>query len=282
MTQLNPGLGLLSSFLLFHLLIDMGKNSSGRRHTSQAKKTSPATQQVTDPSPVVSSTTDKITPDSAEDGLNAASNNVFEDRATAETWIKARSISDHVLPEAELEPLQYNFRLVTGAEGSSEYAISSLLSNAAWNYIRSLDPLETPLRSLDPICYEVRPVGSRINDHGLFAAKTIPVGSIIMSERPSVIFPAVTPLTILDMDKATICRKLFEPLSPNPNESTHELRSLSNFIELKQSYADVSCPEEGVMRTNGMSVTIGKAEPSNALGTQYSAIFPTVSRCNHR
>jgi hypothetical protein len=104
--------------------------------------------------------------------------------------------------------------------------------------------------------------------YGMFAAKDIAAGELILVEHPSIVQPTVVRVS---MAKSELCDMFFSRLPP---ASRRALLSLSNCKP-----RELCSKEEGVIRTNGLLVELPGA---NSSFVPHSGVFINASRCNHR
>jgi len=107
---------------------------------------------------------------------------------------------------------------------------------------------------------------------GMFAARDIPAGALILSEYPLFVIPNIIPG--LSLSKDGIFKMLFDRLHP---DLRYRALSLPN-----SKPREVCGKEEGIVRTNGFMVHLPKAEGQNVPDTSHSGTFLDLSRCNHR
>jgi hypothetical protein len=164
--------------------------------------------------------------------------------------------------------------------GKPVVAVTSLLvdSTIAPHLPSSLvaQSTRTPLEE-GATCYEIRDAGDS-KGLGMFAAKKIIAGSLILVEHPAIISPAKLPLSFEQHDVAY--RALSDPL---PTELKEELYTMANCRSQQE------CPtvEEGVARTNGTAIRLSfpdelypdDADPET---WEYGATFLKICRSNHR
>jgi hypothetical protein len=108
---------------------------------------------------------------------------------------------------------------------------------------------------------------------GMFAARDIPAGALILSEYPLFVFPNIVPLGP-SLSRDEFFKMLFDRIKPDVRDRA---LSLSN-----SKPREVCGEEEGIVRTNGFMVHLPKAEGQNASNTSHSGTFLDLSRCNHR
>jgi hypothetical protein len=119
--------------------------------------------------------------------------------------------------------------------------------------------------------YKISPVAGK--GLGMFAAKDIPAGAVVLSENPVIVFPSVMGLG-MSVSREEIFKMMFDRLAPDVRA-----RALS----LKNSKpAHVCGKEEGILRTNGMGLDLAAPKIANPPATGHSGTFMDLSRCNHR
>jgi len=107
---------------------------------------------------------------------------------------------------------------------------------------------------------------------GMFAARDIPAGALILSEYPLFVIPNIIPG--LSLSKDGIFKMLFDRLHP---DLRYRALSLPN-----SKPREVCGKEEGIVRTNGFGMRLPEAGGENVPDTSYSGTFLDLSRCNHR
>jgi hypothetical protein len=207
-------------------------------------------------------------------GTRPYNENLFKTLPEAEAFASSRGLSlGGMVQKLEThDPGSFTFCTIEFpgiSEGSLSFITSCLLHSEDKVLIEALHPFHDALLPVAELAIEVKPVPDHSDEHGLFASTTaIPTGSIIAVERPSVVFPVSMPLGSLDMEAIDVCRTLFGQLGGSSNQAK-ELRLLAN------SHPNVSCKEEGIMRTNGLGISITAT-------SSHSGVFSKISRCNHR
>ncbi|KAJ7503125.1 hypothetical protein B0H11DRAFT_619472 [Mycena galericulata] len=125
--------------------------------------------------------------------------------------------------------------------------------------------LQVPPSSPDPPAFFVADAG--IKGAGMFAARDIPAGGLILVDRPV----AVVPSNLLAPWK----REAFDAILARISHASRDaLLSLANCRPLSE------CPVvEGVALTNAFQIEL--PIPPTAAPQEYGGIFPDVSRANH-
>ncbi|THH11290.1 hypothetical protein EW146_g8095 [Bondarzewia mesenterica] len=105
---------------------------------------------------------------------------------------------------------------------------------------------------------------------GLFATRFLEAGQLVVAEPPLIIVPLVLPMTSPGLSKAHTFRTLFARL-----EDPHRrlLLSLSNCKP-----ASLCSREEGIIRTNGLSIELHATE---GYTVAHNGVFLITSRANH-
>lgn len=106
----------------------------------------------------------------------------------------------------------------------------------------------------------------------MFSTRDIPAGGVILVENPVL----VAPFTIqVDLRlKERVFRMLFEMLDTDVRERALALWNCKP--------ADMCGKEEGIIRTNGLQVTMPIPNTPGGPDSTYSGTFLDISRCNHR
>jgi hypothetical protein len=214
------------------------------------------------------------------DAVGAVSDNVFEDAGEAAAWATARGLS---LSELEADAAGHAFdQLILrcihhdGNESGTASWTSALLDASTAAALDANGPFASDVLSLsNPSLFEMGPVPKLAADasqarRGLIATADIPAGTILVAERPALLLPAVLPLSGVASSVDELCRALFDRLDPTMRDAVQGLIN---------SKPEGTCSvEEGIVRTNGISVGL----PKNGGHSTYSGVFPTINRCNHR
>jgi hypothetical protein len=112
-------------------------------------------------------------------------------------------------------------------------------------------------------------------DRGLFALQQMEAGTIIVAERPTLVVPQTLWLGGTDMKAADILRTMVGRL-PRGERGGPGFQETA-VMELCNVRPQASCVEEGIMRSNGIGIQLGPSAQSGMC----SALFTTLSRCNH-
>jgi hypothetical protein len=162
----------------------------------------------------------------------------------------------------------------------AKFVTSSLVEVDTAAHLMTLDPFPA-LPALDASLYAVQNVPKptsgpqRHGERGLFALKQINAGTAVLTERPSLLVPQTLWLGGIEMKAPEIFHKLLSRLPRGargePGAQELAVRALCNVKP------QASCPEEGIMRSNGIAVQLGAGPRTSS----YSALFTTISRCNH-
>ena len=129
---------------------------------------------------------------------------------------------------------------------------------------------DTHLSAL-PNAYRISPAAGK--GSGMFAARDIPAGAVILVENPVIVYPNVMTLG-MSLSRDEIFKMLFDRLEPDVREKALSLRN--------SKPADICGKEEGIIRTNGFGVSLAAPKMANPPSTLHSATFLDISRCNHR
>jgi hypothetical protein len=222
------------------------------------------------------------------------SSNVFDSSELASQWAQNRAgvtsgalkaISSTEPPSESL--VLHNIRYVpsgrllsdhglhvSGAEGQNEFVTSSLLRSDAAQVLASRGPLPSP-PAIDSSAFDIRKVSKREGDQGIFALRDLVPGTVVITERPVLVFPSYLWLGGLDQEKDDILRTLFERLRKDaPDQLWQEL------MALKYDKSSAPYKEEGILRTNGFELDLAAASDQN--DSSYSGVFLNIARCNHR
>lgn len=147
---------------------------------------------------------------------------------------------------------------------------STLLAGATRKQLDgSVAMLPTSLPSVDGQAFKISEDDR--GEHGLFAARALTPGSTIVIERPLLVSPSFLLLRGVAMKKAEIYRVLVDRL---PEAQRQSVRDLFNCKP-----PEACGLEEGIVRTNGVAIEL---ETQREGEETHSAVFPTLSRCNHR
>jgi hypothetical protein len=107
---------------------------------------------------------------------------------------------------------------------------------------------------------------------GMFAARDIPAGAIIVCENPVIVLPAIT--HAIGISKEKICQMLFDRLDPPERDRALLLANCKP--------AEVCGKEEGIIRTNGIGFELPVPDIPTAPDPTHCGVFLDMSRCNHR
>jgi hypothetical protein len=233
---------------------------------------------TTTPSSVVSSrNVPPASPSSTLANNLSKNSNIFENRSLAEEWAKIRNIEMHKAlldGSKELSPYVFHSVRYDAGDGDVDFETSCLLPLEDLDIFKSIQSLPIPSPHTTSSFIEVRPVPGRDDDSGLFATHSIDSGSVILYERPTLMLPVFIPLGSLEMDKKNIISTMFGRL-PSAEDDRPGWQAIA-LRGLKSSIPQASFPEEGIIRTNGLAITLEhSAHP-------YSGVFLQTSRCNHR
>ncbi|KAF7297931.1 SET domain-containing protein [Mycena chlorophos] len=129
--------------------------------------------------------------------------------------------------------------------------------------LRMRAPPQTP----DPPNFYVADAGNK--GAGMFAARDIPAGALILVDRPVVIVPSD-----IDPESCTWKRDAFDALIPRVSSRSRErLLALANVHPLEDNPV-----VEGIALTNAFGVDLVLPPVSEQ---EYGGIFPDISRANH-
>ncbi|KAJ6513102.1 hypothetical protein C8R45DRAFT_813680 [Mycena sanguinolenta] len=126
-------------------------------------------------------------------------------------------------------------------------------------------PLATPPQNSAPLAFYISDAG--IKGAGMFAARDIPAGGLILVDRPIAVVPS-------DVD-APWKREAFDALLPRISPISRDaLLALANCKPLSE------CPVvEGIALTNAVQIAL--PVPLLAALQDYGGVFPNVCRANH-
>ncbi|KAF7374781.1 SET domain-containing protein [Mycena sanguinolenta] len=127
-------------------------------------------------------------------------------------------------------------------------------------------PLAAPPQNFSPPTFYIADAG--VKGAGMFAARDIPAGGLILVDRPIAVVPS-------DVD-APWKREAFDALLPRISQISRDaLLALANCKPLSE------CPVvEGIALTNAVQIDL--PVPLLAALQEYGGVFPNVSRANHR
>ncbi|KAG6828846.1 hypothetical protein H0H92_006605 [Tricholoma furcatifolium] len=131
-------------------------------------------------------------------------------------------------------------------------------------------PRLTPLAEDGTSCFEIRSAGVG-KGLGMFATRQIPTGSVIFVERPTIITPAIVPLS--GDARSSAFHSLSDAL---PQRRRDELHAMANCRGPEECTV-----EEGVSWTNGTAVELGLAGKARIGAMEYGGVFLIINRCNH-
>ncbi|KAG5653686.1 hypothetical protein H0H81_011438 [Sphagnurus paluster] len=108
------------------------------------------------------------------------------------------------------------------------------------------------------------------NGLGMFAARDIPSGALILAEHPLIVAPYLMGISVRLAD---VYAELFRRLSP---ESRHDLMALANSRPVGECGA-----LEAVVRTNALGIQLRVPDVEYPEIATHRAVFVNTSRCNH-
>jgi hypothetical protein len=184
---------------------------------------------ITTPLPVA--TPAILTPATAEAPQSDVNrdHNVFDDLKSAELYVKARGLMIDGFEHSEGGDHHISYVFHTLSWSSPEvidthpFLTSCLLDVQVVRKLRSPDAFSKPTRLNDTNHVTVHALKDRPTEMGLFATATIPNASLILSERPSVVFPTPLSMGILGKDISSLCDALFKGLLPHSDEKKNRV-----------------------------------------------------------
>jgi hypothetical protein len=203
--------------------------------------------------------------------------NVLSTPADAETWARERGLAGLDIPTQDsngssVEPGSLVLRTIRyqqeeGEDQSKSFVTAALLTTPAARFIDGL----RVLRIGDPgykASVLLRTAKTELAEKRSVAKQDFESGAMLFAERPSVLIPVCMPLGGLAKDPAEIFAAVFDRLT----STQHGIRDLNN------RKPEACCEEEGIIRTNGIAVSLGQDGDSGL----HSAIFQRLARVNHR
>lgn len=206
--------------------------------------------------------------------------NLFSDVSKAVQWSTERIVAPNVIPylkqsqvEKEKSSLQLEYLVLTNIvfpdskETESVPQTSCLLSQATREALK--EDFTTPISKPNPAIYEVKNHNTRTGELGLFASINMGPGDIILTERPIIVVPSLLWLDNISETPINLFTQLFQRVPVGLRDTA---RAMMNVHE------DCS-KEEGILRTNGLAITMDTLRTKNEA---HIALFATTGRVNHR
>jgi hypothetical protein len=203
----------------------------------------------------------------------------------ARAWMKANGLASGAPLEEPADDRRFVFRTVYYPGFLHEpgaFVTSSLVQEDTAAHLMTLEPYPA-LPATDASLVAVQAVPKppsgpqRQGERGLFALRQIEGGTTLVAERPTLLVPQTLWLGGLELQAPEIFRTLLARLPRatgllgGPGAQELAVRELCNVKP------QASCVEEGIMRSNGIAVQLGAGPSASA----HSALFTTISRCNH-
>jgi hypothetical protein len=202
--------------------------------------------------------------------------NVLSTPADAETWARERGLVGLDIPkqnskEESAEPENLVLRTIRylqedGEKQNTAFVTAALLTAPAAQFIDGLGVLR-----IGDAGYKAS-VTQKTNTQSLekrsCAKQDFEAGATLFAERPSVLVPVCIPLGRLAKEPAEIFAAVFGRLT----SMQKGIRDLNN------RKPKACCEEEGIIRTNGIAVSLGQDGGSGL----HCAVFQRLARVNHR
>jgi hypothetical protein len=206
--------------------------------------------------------------------------NVLGTPSEAEAWIQMKGLvfrlpkNDESVPRLILRTIRYQDDERADGVDSDSFVTAALLTEPAQRFIDNI----TPLRMDSHSSFDLTTSSTKKKELGggpgigRYATREINNGELVIAEKPSVLLPTCIGLGGLQISPSELFISLFERLAKAPGKTKKtQAENVGKLKNLKTS--SCSCPEEGIVRTNGIQVDIG--------GESYSAVFFRIARINH-